>query len=438
MSPSSAPRLRLLVVDDEPADVELHQDVLSAAGYTVVTAGSLAAARKALAAKPCQLLLVDLRLPDGDGLSLLEDAHAADPHAAAVVLTGFSSVENAVAALKAGAYDFLAKPCPEERLLASIHRAAERYELSRTLVVRTGELESMNSQLDRRVKDATQEIFTLNEKLKKTVSELVDINKRQTRFLEDMAHELKNPLAVVIGYSSFLLRRPMSEWTHEELERSLQSVARNSQHLHALIEELLDSARLAGRKMTLKVEPVDAGQAAREAAEAWRPKAEEHGIVLDVPEAAPMASEAALPRDNARSAAPRRISADPNRLRQILNNLISNALKFTPRGGRVSVSVHAEGTGTLFRVADTGPGIPAKDAERIFERFYQVEGKHQDHVRGLGLGLSITAGLVQLHGGRIWVESDTGQGARFFFLLPERVPQASEQAPTETVAPSRS
>ncbi|MBI2361975.1 MAG: response regulator, partial [Elusimicrobia bacterium] len=93
---SITPRLRVLVVDDEPADAELHQDVLEAAGYAVTSVGSVAAARKALAIKPHQLLLVDLRLPDGDGLDLLVDAHQADPHAAAVVLTGFSSVDNAV------------------------------------------------------------------------------------------------------------------------------------------------------------------------------------------------------------------------------------------------------------------------------------------------------------------------------------------------------
>ncbi|TBR21113.1 response regulator, partial [bacterium] len=263
---SHQPRLRILVVDDESADVELHRSILEAAGYQVATAASVRQARKALAERPHQLLLTDLRLPDGDGMALLEDAHAADPHAAAVVLTGFSSVENAVTALKAGAYDFLPKPCPEERLAASVHRAAERYELSRTLASRTGELETMNTELDRRVKDATQEIFSLNEKLKRTVSDLVEVNRRQARFLEDMAHELKNPLSVVIGYTSFLLRRPMSEWTEEELERSLQSVTRNANHLHALIEELLDSARLAGRKMVLQPEALDARQAAVEAA----------------------------------------------------------------------------------------------------------------------------------------------------------------------------
>ena len=420
---SNTPRLRVLVVDDEPADTELHEDILTAAGYAVTSAGSLAAARKALATKPHQILLVDLRLPDGDGLDLLVDAHQADPHAAAVVLTGFSSVDNAVTVMRAGAYDFLSKPCPEERLLSAVHRAAERYELARTLTQRTSELEAMNAELDRRVQDATAEIFSLNEKLKKTVSELVDINKGQTRFLEDMAHELKNPLSVVIGYSSFLLRRPMEEWTPEELERSLQSVARNSQHLHSLIEELLDSARLAGKKMALDSKPLDAAQAAHQAAEEWRLKGTEKGVQI-VTEIA----------DDAGT-----VCADSNRLRQVFNNLLSNALKFTPSGGRVTVSARAQTGSVLFCVADTGPGIPAKDAERIFERFYQVEGKHQEHVRGLGLGLSITAGLVHLHGGRIWVESDTGRGARFFFDIPTRAPHPVEPAVhPETVGPSRS
>ena len=196
MSPQ--PRLRILVVDDESADVELHKSVLQAAGYHVATAASLRLARKALAERPYQLLLTDLRLPDGDGMALLEDAHAADPHAAAVILTGFSSVENAVTALKAGAYDFLPKPCPEERLIAAVHRAAERYELSRTLASRTGELETMNAELDRRVQDATREIFSLNEKLKKTVSDLVEVNRRQARFGKEQKGIGRQRLGVVV------------------------------------------------------------------------------------------------------------------------------------------------------------------------------------------------------------------------------------------------
>lgn len=420
MSPQ--PRLRILVVDDESADVALHKSVLEAAGYMVATAASVRLARKALSERPYQLLLTDLRLPDGDGMALLEDAHASDPHAAAVVLTGFSSVENAVTALKAGAYDFLPKPCPEERLLAAVHRAAERYELSRTLAARTGELETMNAELDRRVKDATREIFTLNEKLKKTVSDLVEVNRRQARFLEDMAHELKNPLSVVIGYTSFLLRRPMSEWTEEELERSLQSVTRNANHLHALIEELLDSARLAGRKMTLHAEALDARQAALEAAEAWGLKAAEKGVVVETD-----LSPAAMT-----------VWADPNRLRQIFNNLLSNAVKFTPSGGRVLVSAHPDVRGAVFCVSDSGPGIPAADAEKVFERFYQVEGKHQENVKGLGLGLSIVAGLIGLHGGRVWAESRPGEGARFCFTLPSSAPAAVPASPKEAVGPNLS
>ena len=416
------PRLRVLVVDDEPGDADLHLAILQAAGYEAVAAGSLRQARNAVAEGSFQLLLVDQRLPDGDGISLLEHAHAADPHAAAIVLTGYSSVENAVAALKAGAYDFLAKPCPEERLLASIHRAADRYELARALDLRTAELESMNAELDRRVKDATAEIFTLNEKLRRTVSELTDINHRQTRFLEDMAHELKNPLSVVLGYSSFLLRRPVSELTHEELERSLQSVMRNSQHLHALIEELLDSARLAGHKMVLHPEALDAGQALQETLDGWRFKAGEKKVTAnaELPETAVC------------------VWADPDRLRQVLNNLISNAVKFTPAGGTVTVSARAEGRAVHFCVADTGPGIPEKDAARVFERFFQVDGRHQEHVRGLGLGLSIVSGLIQLHGGRIWVEGRPGEGARFHFVLPARAPKPGDPAPSETAGPSRS
>ncbi|TBR24513.1 HAMP domain-containing histidine kinase, partial [bacterium] len=213
-----------------------------------------------------------------------------------------------------------------------------------------------------------------------------------------------------------------SEWTEEELQRSLESVTRNANHLHALIEELLDSARLAGRKMVLAPEALDARQSALEAAEAWGLKAAEKDVRVETDF----------------STSPMTVWADANRLRQILNNLLSNAVKFTPKGGRVVVSAHPDVRGVVFCVADSGPGIPSADAEKVFERFYQVDGKHQEHVRGLGLGLSIVAGLIQLHGGKVWVESRPGDGARFHFLLPTTAHQPAPAALAEAFGPSRS
>ncbi|HBL18846.1 MAG: hypothetical protein A2X36_01430 [Elusimicrobia bacterium GWA2_69_24] len=395
-------RIRILVVDDESGDCELNKAILEAAGYAVDTAETLAQARRLLGQRSYAILLLDLRLPDGNGLDLLSDAETLDSHAAAIIMTAFSSVEAAVAAVKAGAYDFLTKPCPEEKLVAAVHRAAERYSLSRALEARSRELASVNESLDRRVKEATEEIFALNERLKRTIQELIQTNTHQTRFLEDMAHELKNPLSVILGYASFLLKRPMSEWSEEDLKRSLGCVLRNSEHLHALIEELLDSTRLEGDKICLTRQKVCANALLQDVLQGLRIQAQDKGITLGLD----------VPKETIEA------YADPVRLRQILINLGTNAIKFTPEGGAVTLRARREGKRVEFSVTDTGKGLKEADCKRIFDRFYQVKDGHSEH-KGLGLGLHIVHGLVKLHGGHIWVESEEGHGAQFHFSIPD-------------------
>lgn len=394
--------IRILAVDDSEEDGRLHEMILAEAGYQVVPARSAREAKNLLIDEKFDILLVDLRLEDAEGLTLLRPARVRNPYAVAVILTGFATTQNAVAALKAGAYDFLTKPCPAETLVHAIDRAAEKYHLSSKLSQRTEEIEELNTTLDRRVRDATQEIFSLNEKLKRYISDLVETNNDQTRALEEMAHELKNPLSVITGYSSFLLRSPMEEWTPAELTKSIASIKKNAQNLQVLIEELLDSSRLSSRKIELEKKTFPAIEAVQEAADALHLQAEEAEVELS----------AECEEDCV-------VSADHSRLRQILVNLLINAVKYTPPGGSVKLSAaDSPDGGVLFTVEDSGRGMEPEAAKRIFERFYQIQDKGKPN-RGLGLGLNIVEGLVKLHKGRIWVESTPGKGSRFFVFLPE-------------------
>lgn len=397
----AAERIAILAVDDEGDDLRLLGAVLAAAGYAVDLAGSLREARARLAGRPYAVLILDLVLPDGSGLDLLPEARAKDPHAVALVRTGFASTSSAVAALRRGAYDYLIKPSHQEALLGAVARAAERHQLSRALGERTAELESVNRELDARVRGATREIFELNERLNRQVSRLSEANDAQTRFLEDMTHELKNPLAVVAGYADFLSTRPIAGWKPEEAERMISNIRNYAHHLQSLIEELSDSVRIANSTITLRKTAFPAAEAVADAVDGMRIMAAEKGVTLGA------ASEEGLT-----------VFADRTRVRQILVNLLTNALKFTPSGGGIAVSARADGDRARFCVADSGCGIAPEHAARIFDRFYQVPSE-QKH-KGLGLGLSIVAGLVALHGGRVWVESEPGQGSRFHFTLPVR------------------
>ncbi|MFH1725681.1 MAG: ATP-binding protein [Elusimicrobiota bacterium] len=392
----------ILAVDDEPGDCDLNKAILEAAGFRVATAQTAREAKALLAERSFAVLLVDLRLPDANGLELLKIARANDPHTVAVVITAFSSLEDAIASLQAGAYDFLLKPCPADRLEATVRRAAEKYALSRALTQRTRQLEAVNEHLDTRVREATEEIFELNERLKRKNEELSDTNKSLTHFLEDVAHELRNPLGVVQGYATLLLKSPIGDWDPDELNRGLRNMAANSEHIRALVEELLDASRLARRKLVLDPERFAAAEAVSDAVDSLQLQAKKRDVRL----------EAELPQDLGLP-----VCADRKRLRQVLYNLISNAIKFTPPGGRVAVGLLPDGRFTRFYVSDTGKGIPEEDLERIFDRFYQSSGA-PSRAKGLGLGLSIVDGLVKLHGGLIWAESEPDQGACFHFVLP--------------------
>lgn len=401
--------IRILAVDDEAEDSNLHKMILGEAGFTVVTASTLREAREILETESFELVLADLQLPDGEGLELLVPARSKNPLALAVILTGYASTRNAVAAVKAGAYDYLIKPCSAESLVAAIRRAAEKYILTRALHERTQELVDLNDTLDRRVRAATQEIFSLNEKLKRYISDLVQTNNDQTRALEELAHELKNPLSVIWGYTSFLLRTPPDKFSEGELQRSLKSIKKNAHHLQMLIEELLDASRITSRKISLKKETFPAIEALQNALDGLNLQLEEAQIELS--------AECEEKCD---------VLADKTRLRQILVNLITNAIKFTPKGGKISVSAkNSDDGGVLFTVADTGTGMAPEQAQRVFERFYQI-GEKGAHNPGLGLGLNIVEGLVKMHRGRVWVDSELGQGSRFYVFLPaERVASPS-------------
>lgn len=399
----------VLVVDDQQEDLDLIRAVLEPAGFRVATAESCREARRRLREGSYEVLIVDLQLPDGDGLDLLTLAREKDPHTVALVLTAHASTETAVAALRRGAYNYLSKPCPAELLLAAVKRAAERQRLESSLAERNAELAGINQDLDRRVQDATRHIFFLNERLKRFVVQLMETNEAQVRFMENVVHELKNPLFVVSGYATFLLSKPPAEWDHNDVRTALLAIERNSGSLHALLEELMEATRISGHKIELRRESVDSRQEASEAVESYRPQALAKGVSISIEGTEGL-----------------RIDADRNRLRQVLSNLLSNAIKFTPAGGSVTVSVRQEGTSARFSVRDSGVGIPQADLTRIFERFYQADpGRLQ---KGLGLGLEITKGLVQLHGGRIWAESEPGRGATFHFTIPRPAAEETQQA----------
>jgi len=272
------------------------------------------------------------------------------------------------------------------------------------------------------------ESVQLFEELRLKNIDLEQANKIKGEFLAIMSHELRTPLTAVIGFSELLLEEVVGELNPEQKEY-LREVVSNSEHLLSLINSVLDLSKVESGKMELDVEAFNLAEVVREVKGTVRPllKKKRLNFEVDIP--------AKLPP----------MEADERKIRQILLNLISNAIKFTPEGGLINIqirhSTNAKGLwiypkvkdslafdNGYFKISieDTGIGIAEKDIEDIFDPFRQVDSSYTRKYQGTGLGLTLTKQFVEMHGGVIWVDSEHQKGSRFTILLPGRIPSEME------------
>lgn len=242
--------------------------------------------------------------------------------------------------------------------------------------------------------------------LREAYERLGELDRLKSDFLAIASHELRTPLSLILGYATML-----REQLGGEASAQLDAVLRAALRLKQIIETMLNLRFLETGQLTLYRDCFDLREVVSEACDDYRAMAEAKGLAMEV----------VLPAE------PAMLWADPGKVRVILDNLLSNAVKFTSREGRVRVKVASEGNQMEVTVSDTGIGIPKEALGRIFEPFQQVEDPMTRRYGGMGLGLSIVKGLVELHGGRIWVESVPGRGSRFTFLLPVEQPTPVEE-----------
>ena len=245
--------------------------------------------------------------------------------------------------------------------------------------------------------------------------ELAKANKLKSEFLARVSHELRTPMNSINGYSEMLLLNRYGPVSEKQADR-LGRILRNGKSLLALIDDLLDISKIDADKMEMHIEALTVDAELRAALESLEPQAAAHGLYLHT------ASTANLPR----------VLADPGRLKQILVNLIGNAIKFTKTGG-ITVETRLRTAGKQsamieMRVIDTGIGIRAEDQSIIFDEFRQVDGSATREYGGTGLGLAITRRLVEMMHGQIWVESEFGRGSAFTFTLPIALPYSKPTA----------
>jgi signal transduction histidine kinase len=240
----------------------------------------------------------------------------------------------------------------------------------------------------------------MNDELRRLYGELESASRHKSEFLANMSHELRTPLNAIIGFSQVMKQRLFGE-INEKQEEYLDDILSSGNHLLDLINDVLDLSKVEAGQVELEVAPFSLSEALERGVVMVRERAAKNGVQVGL-ELAPDVDE---------------VRADERRIRQVVFNLLSNAVKFTPAGGNVVVATEQGDGEVLVSVADTGPGIAPEDQGRIFEEFQQTEvGVRQRE--GTGLGLALSKRLVELHGGRIWVESEPGKGSRFAFTLP--------------------
>jgi sigma-B regulation protein RsbU (phosphoserine phosphatase) len=379
--------VRVLLVEDNPGDARLLEEIVADAGGGDITIRHVPALGEALTLLDLELFdvaLLDLSLPDAHGLEVLEQVHGRAPALPIVVLSGLEDEELAVSAVHEGAQDYLVKRHLQGELLVR----SLRYAIERAHVLA-------------RLEQAKAEQLRIKDELLSLVS-----------------HELRTPLAASYQFVTILLdglAGPLAEQQRHYLEITL----RNLLDLRAMVDDLLESNRgQAG--IEVRPHPASVSELVDDAITTFSAAVDDKQLELRG------AVEPGLPM----------VLADPGRVGQILGNLIGNAVKHTPAGGTITLGARpVAGELVAISVTDTGEGIPPADLDRVFDRLYQVPGRHASR-RGLGLGLYICRELVLAHGGQIWAESTLGEGSTFTFTLPAVAAPAGHVSPPPVQLPA--
>jgi two-component system sensor histidine kinase/response regulator len=367
----------ILIVEDDAELRETLSDILSEEGYGVKTASdgkeALALAKK----ERFPICLVDLRLPEIDGIKVLEEIKRANPEAYAIIMTAYASKDTAIEALKTGAFSYVEKPINLGELVALVKSASDSYRLH-------------------------EEKKRAEEELGRYMKELERANRDLEDYTSVVSHDLKAPLRTIQSFSMFLIEG-YADTLDEVGQKYLGEIRKAAERMSALIEDLLTLSRV-GRKFT-EVEAIDLNELLNEVKADLKARIEERGGEVVVAKELPTIS---LPRVW---------------IKELFTNLIDNGLKFNnSKKPWVEVSYEerekreGEGEEYLFKVKDNGIGIEEKYQSRIFKLFERLHS--QSEYGGTGAGLAICKKIVEELGGVIWVESKTGEGSTFCFTAP--------------------
>ncbi len=403
---------RILVVDDSPLMRAELVRILTAKGYVVTEAESGMAACALVARQPFDLVTLDIEMPGLSGFETLRILKARNHDLPVVMISSLSSLARAIEAIRLGAYDYVSKPVNPDDLTLGVQRALAQSALTienRRLIK---DLEALNRGLEDLVQERTVDLQKEHGRLLAAYAQLKELDDLKTKFVTITSHELRTPLTIITSLMDALTSDRLDA-AHKA--RVLTGIQNNLDRLSDLVGKITDIGHLSAASVRYHRHPVDLTSIVTAVTGELAPVIEERRLTLST------SIPAGLPL----------VEVDPDRICQVLNNLLLNAVRFTPDGGRITVEALAPCPGEQWLtvcVRDTGIGIPGGELERIFDAFYEIapwehhhSGTTQFGSGGLGLGLYIARRIVEGHGGRIWAESgrDRGEpGATFQFTLP--------------------
>lgn len=394
---------KILVVDDDPALLVALREALRLRmpQVNVETCDSASVALERVKSTDYDTIVTDIKMPGMDGLTLLAEIRRLKPDTPTLLITGHGQHDLAVQALRGGAFDFIQKPLDRDYFVASLTRAIRMRQLGRQIEAQQRALEEHATRLEQTVEERTRE--------------LREANSAKDEFLAMLAHELRNPLASIRSAVELMgLCRP-DDPVREEARAAIE---RQVYHMTRLQDDLLDISRITRNHITLHKKKLELTSVVASAVMSIRPAAERFGHTLNF----------------ASTKSPMPLEGDQTRLEQVVVNLLNNAIKYTPNGGRIDVRLDREGDYALVEIRDTGIGIASEMLPRIFEPFMQVDRALDRAQGGLGLGLTLVRKLVELHGGSVQAQS-SGEGCGSAFMI--RLPLTSQDPAQNNSQPLR-
>lgn len=369
----------IVIVDDEKQILEALQRLFDFEGIDVFVTIDPDEALSVIEKNSVKLIISDYRMPKINGVDLLEKVKAKRADLMRIILTGQADIQAVQDAInKVQVFRFINKPWDDDDLILTVAEAIRQYDL-------------------------VKENKELHEITKMQLEELKTLDKLKSDFIANVSHELRTPvncMNLIFSNINAGVTGPL-ESLPEKLQSYLLKAERNLQSLKILIDDLLDIFKLSSEGYSLNLQEADLFCEIRSEVEDIALSAEAKGVDLNVNVIGQCV-----------------YNCDKGRIRQVVRNILSNAIKFTDKGGTINVDVEENANEICCKISDTGIGIRKENLDAVFDRFRQVEEQAKGKPTGTGLGLAISQKIIELHGGKIWVESEYGKGSCFVFVLP--------------------